>query len=158
MFVKWGVRKPVLKITACAFALYAAVIPLTDVRDLIVFGNALVTSLAVGVVVTYAPIVFDMLRKDNPQPSEVLAFGIFMGWAGTAIGKTLSLMRYTTGNAHFYGTEVTNIGSVCLFVAGVCHIVAPQVGNGIALRRAWIVSGLWAAAATGATVLWLANR
>lgn len=134
---------PLARFLILGLLAYAALAWATEARDLLVVGNALMLFVAVAVMVAYALPAWTALRRHKATAAGLLAMGIFLSWAGSAVFRVLSLLVYGLQRPDFAGTDYSTFALYLNFLAGLLHLAAPELSiEGLLPARSWVTAGL----------------
>jgi len=112
--------------------------------QLIEIFNILNLSLAVGVVVAYAPVVFNSIFSDRPlDRADWLGIGIFLSWFATIELRTYSIIwRWMDQPLWLTQSEILSYALFCQTTAAIFHLAAPGAINNRIPTRRWINIGI----------------
>lgn len=130
---------------------YAGVYNAVPYRPLMLFLNSLAISIAVAVVVTFAPVWISTLLKRSSEVdgTEWLSLGVGSTWTAEIVQRMWSITWRGLDQPHWMtATWITPFALVLTIAGGVMHVTSPGSMNGIVPRRNWIVLGV----STGAAV------
>jgi hypothetical protein len=125
--------------------------------------NAVVFCVAIGVLIGYAPGVWEALKKPlrHLHAGDALQIGIAIGWAATAIVfAVLWYWRLTGKQADIIDHGVTAFSRWMLTTAGFMHLAASGSINGLVPLRSYIKAGIYTAIGLFvgmATIMWIAE-
>lgn len=134
---------------ALAMLVYTAAALSLPHRVLMQILNIGTLSIAVAIVITYAPAWAATLRKERMDGADALSLGIGCTWLAE-IGQRLWSIIWRGLDQPGWMTEsyVLPLLLTLNFLGGVQHITAPGAVDGIIPRRNWIVLGSAVGAAT----------
>ncbi len=110
-------------------------------------GNVILLSLACGIVVAYAPVAWEALRRGMIDGASILAIGILASWLGVALARVVSVAWRVLDkpldwlDSPWWGTHIA-----CSTVGAMCHLIAPEAMAGRIPTREWVRIGLMVAA------------
>lgn len=139
-------RTLLLLLGAVIFSYPAAVITLGP-RVAIETGNVILLSLACGIVVAYAPVAWDALRRGMIDGASILAMGILASWSGVAVARIVSVIWRVLDkpvdwlDSPWWGTHIALSA-----IGAICHLIAPEAVGGRIPTREWVRIGLMVAA------------
>lgn len=122
---------------------YPTAILLLGQEPAIEVGNIITVSLACGIVVTYTPTAWAIIKYPVLDGASILSFGIWLGW---------SAIMYRTGGAIIWrlldkpdnwldsGWWGLHIALSCCSAIG--HLIAPEAVNGRVPTKEWIRIGI----------------
>ncbi len=139
--------------------LYIGTSALWSGRDAIELGNGVLMALAAGVAVTFAPTAWRAFTKGTYVAREdVLATGIFIGFAGIFMARLFSIVWRASGqdpswlDSWLWGAHIALSTSAALY-----HSVAPGAIHGSIPTARLVKIGAWVAAGIGSfsLIVWL---
>lgn len=139
-------RTLLLLLGVIVFSYPAAVIAMGS-RVAIEAGNVILLSLACGIVVAYAPVAWDALRRGMIDGASILAMGILASWAGVAVARIVSVVWRVLDkpvewlDSPWWGTHIA-----LSTIGAMCHLIAPEAVGGRIPTREWVRIGLMVAA------------
>ena len=140
---------------ALALTLIALVFSLivtgTDIKTAFRITNSLVVAVGAGLLISYAPSVWEAVRSRNLSPGHLLVFGITFNWVGIVIR---SVSWYVTGQTPPVGDLAPWLGALFLAVlGGFLHVAAVEAIESRWPPRHFILASLTAAAVTAYTMI-----
>lgn len=139
-------RTLLLLLGAVIFSYPAAVITLGP-HVAIETGNVILLSLACGIVVAYAPVAWNALKRGMIDGASILAIGILSSWAGVVVARSISILWRVVDkpvewlDSPYWGTHI-----MLSTIGAMCHLVAPEAVGGRIPTREWVRIGLMVAA------------
>lgn len=119
-------------------------------------SNILLLSFAVGLFVAYTPNVIDAFSRPMIDGAGLLAIAIWIFWAGTAIGRMLSITWRLFGKPPTWlDNAIWSSQNAFLCTAAVCFMLAPEVVAGRVPPRQWMKLGLMTAASVFAAACYI---
>lgn len=147
------VKGPIARFLFLALMAYAVLAITTNARDLLVVGNSLMIFVAVAVMIAYAKPAWKALVARPVTAVSLLAMGIFLSWAGSAVFRMISLMVYGLGRPDYAGTDFSTFALYLNFLAGLLHLAAPELSaEGLLPPSSWITAGIIAGGAVAVLI------
>lgn len=110
-------------------------------------GNIVLLSFAIGLVVAYTPNVLDAFGRPMIDGAGLLAVAIWICWAGTAVGRMLSITWRLFGKPPAWlDNAIWSSQNAFLCTAAVCFMIAPEALSGRVPPKQWMKLGLTTAA------------
>lgn len=140
-------RRTLLVLLGAVIFSYPAAVLTLGSRAAIETGNVILLSLACGIVVAYAPVAWDALKRGMIDGASILAIGILSSWAGVAVARTVSVVWRVVDkpvdwlDSPWWGTHIA-----LSTIGAMCHLVAPEAVGGRIPTREWVRIGLMVAA------------
>lgn len=140
-------RTLIVMLLAVVFSYPTAILMLGS-RVAIETGNVIVLSVASGIVVAYAPVAWQAMRKGRLiDGADILSIGIFTAWCGVAYARMGSIIWRMLDKPVSWldsGWWGFHIAMTCM--GALCHLVAPEAVSGRVPTKEWIRIGLMVAA------------
>ncbi len=147
----------VIHVAILSMVLFVGVAALIPQRELMRFLNIYTLSVAIAVVVTFAPIWLNTLAKrvNDVGGGEMLSLGIGCTWTSEIGQRIWSLVWRGFAQPEWMTTNYSLPFLLWLCVlGGVQHLTSPGAVDGIVPARNWIVLGAAIGTATLVTLLW----
>ncbi len=141
-------NRTTLIILLCGLAsIYPLAVVTLGPRQTFELGNIVLLSFAAGLVVAYTPNVIDAFNRPMIDGAGLLAVAIWIFWAGTAVGRVLSITWRMFGKPPAWlDNAIWSSQNAILCTAAVCFMIAPQAMAGRIPPRQWWRMGLMTAA------------
>lgn len=141
-------------------SIYPLSVSVLGPRQTFEVGNIILLSFSAGLVVAYTPNVIDAFSRPMIDGAGLLAIAIWIFWAGTAVGRILSIAwRFFGRPPEWLDTAIWSSQVAFLCTAAVCFMIAPEAIAGRVPPRQWMKMGLMTAAsvfaAAGYIVLYI---
>lgn len=140
-------RRTLLVLLGAVIFSYPAAVLTLGARVAIETGNVILLSLACGIVVAYAPVAWDALKRGMIDGASILAIGILSSWAAVAVARMVSVAWRVIDkpvewlDSPWWGTHIA-----LSTIGAMCHLVAPEAVGGRIPTREWVRIGLMVAA------------
>lgn len=126
----------------CALCVYLLVALFVPYKALIQFLNVCTLSVAVAIVITYAPAWVATLKKEHMDGPDALSLGIGCCWLAEIGLRFWSLLWHGLNQPEWMQTSyVLPLLLTLNFLGGVQHVTAPGAVAGVIPQRNWIVLG-----------------
>lgn len=140
-------RRSALLLIALSVALaYPTAVSVFGPRATIEGSNVVMLSLAFGIVVAYAPSVWQDLKSATLDGAAILSIGIFASWSAIIYRTGSSILwRLNDKPVEWLDSGVWgfHIGISCF--AALCHLIAPEAVSGRVPKRQWVRIGIMVA-------------
>lgn len=128
-------------------------------QALILIENIVRVSIAVAVVITFTPAVYEVAVERQPMNrGSWIAYGVFWGWSSVAYAGIETLVWRLIGQPMWLvNSDLTSVGIFMACLGATAHIVRPGDLNDHLPRREMIRVGLLigSAMAVGLTIVYL---
>lgn len=140
-------RRTLLVLLGAVIFSYPAAVLALGSRVAIETGNVILLSLASGIVVAYAPVAWDALKRGMIDGASILAIGILSSWAGVVVARSISILwRVVDKPVEWLDSPYWGLHILFSTIGAMCHLVAPEAVGGRIPTREWVRIGLMVAA------------
>lgn len=131
---------------ALTFFAFGIILCVAPTHELIEYLRIMQASVAVAVVIAYAPSAFDAVRKKRPNMADQVSMGISLGFLSLmGSGLWFLLWRLSGKPDWMLDSWLAALLIFASIIAGVLHLSAPGAINGVIPKRNFV----WLGAAVG---------
>lgn len=139
-------RRTLLILLGCVILSYPLAVLSLGSRVAIETGNVILLSLACGIVVAYAPVAWESLRRGMIDGASILAIGILSSWAGVVVARTVSIVwRVLDKPVDWLDSPWWGSHLMLSTIGAMCHLIAPEAMAGRIPTRELVRIGLMVA-------------
>lgn len=141
-------RRAALIFIAFAVAMvYPMAVSVFGSRAAIEGSNVVMLSLAFGIVVAYAPSVWQDLKSATLDGAAILSIGIFSSWLAIIYRTGASILwRLNDKPVEWLDSGLWGAHIAISCFAALCHLIAPEAVSGRVPTRQWVRIGIMVAA------------